>query len=619
MIRQNIILGDYTYIVELYRAGEDLENPKSKYFYFLRKNNLISDIFEDTDIYFIDKEEDIIIYPINGKLINGYSTKYSDFNSDYNEENIEYLKNNFYQYKDNELQEVSLICDLVRIYFPVINPNVKFILDVENYINSIRFHYLIKNIETNKININSFTEYTYNHNRYSEYVDIYIPSLKNLIVNDDLLIKEFNNTNKNITIDNYNYISFNNLYLPFKIDKNINEKFIKKIYDNTDVIKNSFYNTLNINFYPYESINNDGILISNDIERNSNIFVDNFNLKLSAELRFPRLDDFEIEEEFKSLEGNMSLIGKFDYNKIIKDSSLQDNYLYLNNLTLDNYINAEFKDKLDEEDLDDPNVFLNKCEEYDIEDTIYKTGFFIEIASDKFFKHIIYKYSISINIEETNKVIDDIIFPISNIFNSYRNYPELLVLRIRYIDKLSSTIITSNPVIIDKEIYKYLINDDEIKRIHFNEVYYNNRNGELVKYDKNDNQNNMINLDNQLNFIDRINASIIKENETTNNIINKSYGAKVIYKPIFYRSTDLQNVNIISDLNQNIGVNLSEYMSKVNTFKLKIENNTYIEIGRNDVYVIFNISSNDITNKTGRYFISNENDELISYGNYTIE
>ena len=33
MIREKIILGDYTYIIDLYKAGVDLKNPTYKQFY----------------------------------------------------------------------------------------------------------------------------------------------------------------------------------------------------------------------------------------------------------------------------------------------------------------------------------------------------------------------------------------------------------------------------------------------------------------------------------------------------------------------------------------------------------------------------------------------------------
>ncbi len=59
-------------------------------------------------------------------------------------------------------------------------------------------------------------------------------------------------------------------------------------------------------------------------------------------------------------------------------------------------------------------------------------------------------------------------------------------------------------------------------------------------------------------------------------------------------------------------------MSKVEAFKLKLDDIEYTEIGRNDVYVIFDINANMITSSGGTYNIVNQDDEYISSGNWII-
>ena len=59
-------------------------------------------------------------------------------------------------------------------------------------------------------------------------------------------------------------------------------------------------------------------------------------------------------------------------------------------------------------------------------------------------------------------------------------------------------------------------------------------------------------------------------------------------------------------------------MTKVNTFYIVIDNVKFIEIGRNDIYVIFNIQCNKLKNKFGSYYVTNEEDEYISSGNWSI-
>ena len=59
-------------------------------------------------------------------------------------------------------------------------------------------------------------------------------------------------------------------------------------------------------------------------------------------------------------------------------------------------------------------------------------------------------------------------------------------------------------------------------------------------------------------------------------------------------------------------------MTKVETFKLLIGNNEYIEYGRNNTFVIFKINSAKLNDASGRYIITNEDNEYISDGTYII-
>ena len=84
--------------------------------------------------------------------------------------------------------------------------------------------------------------------------------------------------------------------------------------------------------------------------------------------------------------------------------------------------------------------------------------------------------------------------------------------------------------------------------------------------------------DGNINFISKISCFV---NKTENNTVTSSTSKnqKIILKPIFYKVKDLQNIVLRSTLPQNIGINLSEYMSKVESFKIIIGNNEFIESG----------------------------------------
>ena len=60
-------------------------------------------------------------------------------------------------------------------------------------------------------------------------------------------------------------------------------------------------------------------------------------------------------------------------------------------------------------------------------------------------------------------------------------------------------------------------------------------------------------------------------------------------------------------------------MTKVDSFNLVIGDTiNLVEYARNDIYVIFKLDSNKITNLIGQYHITNQDGEYISSGKYTV-
>ena len=123
---------------------------------------------------------------------------------------------------------------------------------------------------------------------------------------------------------------------------------------------------------------------------------------------------------------------------------------------------------------------------------------------------------------------------------------------------------------------------------------------------------------NQYSFINKINCSV-NQVQTKNDIIsNSNKNTQIIYKPIFFTTNKLNNINIKYNQNQNIGIDLHEYISKVDLFMMTLGGNTYYEIGRNSNYVLFNINSSVINDISGTFEIYNNNHEYITYGSWTI-
>ena len=599
MIRQKIVLNNYTYIVDYFFANEDLiENPHKEFFYLIRNQDLIGNISIDKDIYFIKKNNtNDIIFPITYLNGFGYSNSLNDFNKNLNDLFNDLNRYNIY---DKDLNEISILCDKIRIYFPSINPNINAIIDLENFINDVKFHYFIDDLQN--YDRYSETEFSYQHNIYSEFVEIYIPSIYELLYNSNIYIKDYNlnvkleDNEKILNLKNSNneileYIPFNVLYYPFRISNynNDSEVLTKKTFIITEkYINNQFYSTFNLILYPYTEIDNEYKYVIDNTYSSITFNID-LSFSLITEIRFPYLDEILNNESFY---GIPSLICKFKYPNE-KYLSIEESYLKYIGYSKEDY--ESYIGNENDDELIDDNI-----------KGIIKTGFVIQMSSDKLFKDIFFNYNINIDTKNDDKIIDNLIFPLYGIFDSWDDVPSFIAARVLFVDRLSSLTITSNPVIITNEWYKYFINESDKHKLKLNNLYL---------------QNDMIINDTEkILFIDKINCNIIKENDNSsqNIVYNNLNTPKVIYKPIFFRTTELNNISIKSNVKQNIGINLGEYMSKVETFKLIIDNNEYIEYGRNDIFVIFNINSKNITNTSGDYIILNENDDFISDGKYTI-
>lgn len=609
MIRQKLTIDNYTYIIDYFFANEDLRlNPHSEKFYLARNYDVLSNITVDRDIYFISKKifdlkknDGDIIFPIPHKTAIGYSIKPKDFSDNIINLNVDDLT--LFKLYDKNFKESEILCDKIKIYFPTVNPNLNAIIDLNNFVNDVTFHYYIDDIS--EYERYSQNEFVCDNFSYSEFIEIYVPSINELLYNSNIQIKDYNinticvdvkNTTGEEKIVNADtdpsFIPFNLLYYPFRIlEYNTGSEILtKKSFIETErYINNQFYSTFSILLYPYIDINAENKFVV-DKTYSSVTFNIDLSFSLNTEIRFPYPDEITGNESFY---GIPSLINNFKYPNS-NNISLLDAYLKFNGNSIDDYDFYLYEDHVIEDD-----IFGE-----DFKD-IERTGFLVEISKDNNFKTSFFKYTI--NIEQGENVIDNLIFPLKDIFSSWDDVPQILVARVTYIDRVSSNAIVSNTVIINKEWYKYLVEGSYKPKLKLDNLY--------KKYG-----DNMIvaNKENVL-FIDKINANIVKSNDSNEKYnLNKSSSPKVIYKPIFFRTTDLDNITIKSNVKQNVGINLGEYMSKVETFKLTLDDSEYIEYGRNDIFVIFNINAKNITSSSGKYVITNENDDFISDGNWSL-
>ena len=709
MTRNVINIGSYKYLVEHYSAIDDLKNNEySSEFVMLRNFTIMNNIIYDNDIYIIEKEHlneyieelkingtfgNSIAFPITDTNVNNYSNSYERFNNNFNVNSLynmnDLIGDDVYELKEiytnslgvKKLKNKKIKCNKIRIYHPITKLNINAIIDINNVINNIKFHFLCRPF--NKYKSYSETEIKYNNERYSEFIEVYYPNLEELFrQNQDDSYNVYYKEEYNIVAstrnekfinsimsdsediehseyldDNSQIVPLNLLIQPYRIieeyaaDSEFNyndtvaddEKIFVKLYlkTNNSIENNYLTYPINISIYPYESIDNYNNIYMLDSE------LPQATISLHTESKFSLMCRLGFSDGIISLVTLFNYPNKSYFYNLYKDdnttSPVLEAYKYYNNVTDNDYklfVNEDIVKEIEEidnvesisEDIiqtvkeivnvnyTDETELLNTwkdlmkqtiIEEYEEE---FGTpgnfiGFKIDIATDYSFKNIIYTKNIRVNFNE----IDDFAFKLNGIFDKWEQRPEKLIVRSSFYDHILGIEIPSNLVIITKEWFKYLINNVNIYRLTFLSQA-NKEKGELSDDMK------VIELkDDNINFINKINCFVNKKNNSANiDGINKNQ--RIILKPVFYKVKDLQNITLRSTLPQNIGVNLSEYMTKVDTFKMIIGNKEFVETARNDIFVIFNINPSDINinGTSGKYDITNEDGTYLSSGNWSI-
>ena len=667
MISKEINLGEYKYLCRFYKYGEDFNdiNVKSQYI-VLRNFEIYNDVVYDRDIYFIDKsilndEDNEICFPIKNNQNLSFTNNYEYFSK--------YGLSSFKDFSYDLMQDDNVAwipCDKVRIYNPTIKKDLDFIIYFDNYINDIHFHYFCR---PNSVFTRHYDEeINLGKMRYIEYIEFKIPSTKYLFdkdnkiyfnddfnkvinINDDEGIEnavDFFNSSKSFQESNvvYLYSLINPYFLKSSTEEDGSTRFTKVYINSNHVFLNeNFYNfTLNLTLYPYSMLYNDIYFQDQDINPINEFITDKIFFNLSSYIGF---DNGKI-----SLMNEFKFPGKIEFNEIRKydetiDGELGDslsrqvtrfyNTYYIQN-NLDNYEHDEYL-----EELDIPEIRV--------------TGYYIQFATDFAFKEIVYESKINTDNQNDN-FIYDFSFSLDGLVNSWSQLNDILVVRSMFIDKRLNVIIYGNIVVLNKEWFKYMVNESSS-----NLVYFKNQNNLI--------ETNFMDVNQGYNMIDKIKCNVIEDDRTLlaanlkniamdyvklaesnslsnqnlidlfktkldkwadnvislangNNVVAQSYSAqnsnitKIIYKPIFYKVQDLQMIRLRQQISQNIGINLGSYFTKVDLFMINIDGMTIKESSRNDVFVIFNIDASKIENPTGIYNIFNENFEFISSGSYMI-
>lgn len=115
-----------------------------------------------------------------------------------------------------------------------------------------------------------------------------------------------------------------------------------------------------------------------------------------------------------------------------------------------------------------------------------------------------------------------------------------------------------------------------------------------------------------LDVVNKIEKKIISVNRPD------EYKSNIV-KPVFYRAFPAESIELHSTVSFNIGVDLDQYKTKIDSFSIQIEGLTFPEVGRVPGYVLFKIDGEQLpkTNPTGTYYILDGEGVLVTTGKYS--
>ena len=563
----------------------------------------VSNIINDIKFHYICQRSDSLETDSNNEMKVGNNI-YSEY-IDIWVPNVEYLftQSNCYikeEFNTSEIRQ-KIVFKQDKKNTITIQPRIYFDID-ENY-------NVTKKIKINAIR-SSFNDDSYNIKFNDEEISWNFAQTEDFIretndENSQLVVFKNNEPKATYNLRNSEILYSNNtiymslflMILPFYIedalvDDQLNKRKCKLYYNiDTAIVDDSLITPLIVSIYPYDYIDAASSTYCQEYQvlKNADMFTLSKDIKLKASFGF--CNDNSIGSY-----GALMLNCEFNSGSALDIDDI--NKLYLSKSKCDIYDYLYFNESGDSYDTD---VFPEQ---------ITKCGFVVEMSPDNTFKDIVYKYVKNIVIEnETDDIISNCSFGLN--FDcgqeQWNAYPETLVLRARYVDKVSFNTITSNLIFITKDIFKYLINGNEHSSVEYRLKMYDNN--QIYEEDAVDFT--------KFNFIDKINCVVVKnENDSDNSITNSKTNSRIIYKPIFFKVKDLQQLKIKSGITQNIALNLSDFISKVDTFKITIEGKEYVEIARNEGYVIFKINALELSSNNGQYNLLNQDDEFISDGTW---
>ena len=609
MKSNTIIINGDKYLVEMI----DSDIISTKQYVAFRNTDVINDMTVDTDIYLAPIDRDIPeIWPSTNTtgipLMSKNSDAFSEsIKNEYDnpiegrsipEHDSTWRGYSFSRLLDEDLYIKNVKTIKLRIWHPTTDLNRDMILYVDSWVNSLHIHWYCDIIQHEDKHTGK--ERRLNQDIYNEYFEVEIPDFRDVLYGStyieepSLILRNEYSKNKikyaEETIsdraihkdtdykvyeeleepeDGCIQLADMNLLLHYwKYHKKDDGAEMKEYVENPYSIPEMI--SLNVTLYPWKSISDNGIFTINKYAKPASCyFVDDFKMSIKASFEF--------------INGTISVVGRFCYPESF--SSIESAWQRIYSTDFSKYKSLSEKAK----DYEDLKEILG--------DSLEMVKYTCIVSSDYLSKNIIHE-----EISYSDRV-DDFSFPMKDLFSKWSQVPDNVYVRLIMEDRAIGKNCSSPTVLFTKDKLKYTINEQQYTRLSIK---------------KKETDIDDMNKEN-FNFISNINCRIVKSNDDKQQIQKNSVQPRIIYKPIFFKVQDLQNIVLRSNMSQNIGISLSSYVNKVDEFILSIGENKWHESSRTSSFVIFNVNSKLIKEATGKYDILTSDNEYLSTGNYTIE
>lgn len=585
--RHRINIGGDHYLIELIDEKSTGYVSTSKYHVF-KNFTMINDIPFVSDIFFVDKDidmSDIDVWPVSDSDFSLMSTSPSAFNKDYMSERMMSSSEENSILIDEDIYEKNVKTMTIRIWHPTTSISHDMIVYVDSCINSVHFHWYARKMSDGSIGTSS--EINMNQDVYTEYVDLKIPDFKDVLYGGTYCMSSYSIKKNELSRKFSKYVELNAFgpqSIHSKYDSPIGEEIeeltpgCQQIVDIGLLLSPWKYSeddeieyiddtssclvpvSLKVTLYPWDSVSsNDGTyLMDNYAKPSSYTFVEEMKMSIEPKIGF--------------MDGKISAIGQLRYPREFDSASSAWQKMWKTDFSKYKSLSEVVsKDEDMMEALGNSEMVKYVC----------------TISSDIDSKNVLH-------VEEAySDKVDDFAFSLRDLFGSWSQVPSQVFVKLSLEDRAIGKGCLSPTKIITRDQLRHTILDTTSNRLMISK------------------------MSDKFNFIDHINCRIVK-NDNESEISTKQTSPRMIYKPIFFRVQDLQSMTLRSNMTQNVGIMLSDYMTKVNEFVMKIGDKTFFEVGRTGAFVIFSVRTNDIEESNGKYDILTSDGDYISTGNYQI-